>query len=135
MLRRYGLKLGRGVAIYGGCTFGDRDISIGDLSFLNRECLLDNTGPIRIGARCRIGPRTMLLTSDHELGPTEERAGPLGAGAVTIGDGCWLGAGVVVLPGVTIGDGCVIAAAALVNRDCAPNGVYAGVPARRLRDL
>jgi maltose O-acetyltransferase len=40
-----------------------------------------------------------------------------------------------VLPGVTVGDGCVIAAGAVVNADCQPDGLYAGVPARRVRDL
>jgi hypothetical protein len=39
------------------------------------------------------------------------------------------------LPGVVIGPGCVIAAGAVVVSDCKPNGLYAGVPARRLRDL
>lgn len=50
-------------------------------------------------------------------------------------DGCWLGGNVTVLPGVTIGRGCVIAAGAVVTKSCDPNGLYAGVPARRIRDL
>lgn len=54
---------------------------------------------------------------------------------ITVGDGCWIGARAVILPGVTIGDGCVIAAGAVVSKDCAPNGMYAGVPARRIREL
>jgi maltose O-acetyltransferase len=36
---------------------------------------------------------------------------------------------------VTVGDGCVIAAGAVVAKDCEPNGLYVGVPARRARDL
>jgi maltose O-acetyltransferase len=40
-----------------------------------------------------------------------------------------------VLDGVTIGAGCVIAAGAVVTRDCEPDGLYAGVPAVRKRDL
>jgi maltose O-acetyltransferase len=54
---------------------------------------------------------------------------------VSVGNGSWLGTGVTVLPGVTIGEGCVIAAGAVVTADCAPDGLYAGVPARRIRDL
>jgi maltose O-acetyltransferase len=40
-----------------------------------------------------------------------------------------------VLPGVTIGAGCAVAAGAVVTADCEPDGLYAGVPARRVRDL
>ena len=37
--------------------------------------------------------------------------------------------------GVTVGDGCVLAAGAVVTGDCEPDGLYAGVPARRVKDL
>jgi maltose O-acetyltransferase len=42
---------------------------------------------------------------------------------------------VIIMPGVTVGNGCIIASGALVNKDCAPNGLYAGVPAIRIKDL
>ena len=32
-------------------------------------------------------------------------------------------------------EACVIAAGAVVTRDCAPHGLYRGIPARRVRDL
>ena len=54
-------------------------------------------------------------------------------GRVTIG--AWLGARVVVLPGVTVGQGAVVGAGAVVTRDCKPDSVYAGVPARLVRAL
>lgn len=46
-----------------------------------------------------------------------------------------MGQNAVITAGVTIGEGCVIAAGAVVVHDCAPHGVYAGVPAQRIRDL
>ena len=52
-----------------------------------------------------------------------------------IGDGSWLGQNVSVIAGVTIGAGCMIAAGAVVVSDCEPNGLYAGVPARRIKNL
>ena len=54
---------------------------------------------------------------------------------MTIGDGCWLGARAVVLPGVRIGAGSIVAAGALVTRDVPPNSLVAGVPAKLVRDL
>lgn len=53
----------------------------------------------------------------------------------TVGDGCWIGANATILPGVTVAPGCVIAAGAVVTKDTEPDGLYAGVPARRVRDL
>ena len=47
----------------------------------------------------------------------------------------WLGARVVVLPGVQVAPGCIVGAGAVVTRDTEPDGVYVGVPARRIRDL
>jgi acetyltransferase-like isoleucine patch superfamily enzyme len=40
-----------------------------------------------------------------------------------------------VLPGVTVAAGCVTAAGAVVAADTEPDGLYAGVPATRIRDL
>ena len=54
---------------------------------------------------------------------------------VTIGNHCWLGAGVTVCPGVTIGDNCVIGAGSVVTRDIPANSVAAGVPCRVIRSL
>ncbi len=76
-----------------------------------------------------------IVTGSHELGGHERRAVAGAPSPVRIGSGCWLGARVVVLPGVTIGPGCMIAAGAVVAHDCAADRLYAGVPARRVRDL
>jgi maltose O-acetyltransferase len=76
----------------------------------------------------------MILTATHNLvdGRVDHRRASRN---VEIGDRVWLGARAMVLPGVTVGDGCVVAAGAVVTRDCEPDGVYAGVPARRIRPV
>jgi acetyltransferase-like isoleucine patch superfamily enzyme len=50
--------------------------------------------------------------------------------SVAIGDGVWIGAHAVILPGVPIGNGSVVAA--LVTKGIPPMEIWAGVPARRL---
>jgi len=117
------------------CWFGGRDIAIGRRTFVNFGCVFDNLGPIRIGNDCDIGMEVLIATSTHEIGAPDRRAGALGGRAVTIGDGCWVGARATLLPGVAVGRGCIIAAGAVVTRDCEPDGVYGGNPARRLREL
>ena len=52
-----------------------------------------------------------------------------------IGKNCWLGTGVIVLPGVSIGDGTVVGAGSVVTKDL-PSGVLAlGTPCRVVRAL
>jgi maltose O-acetyltransferase len=125
----------RYTSISPGCYFGGPNIRIGYGTRLNRGVYIDNNAPVEIGQWCNLAMQTMIVTATHQVGPSDRRAGPGIAYPVRIGNGCWLGARVLVLPGVTIGDGCVIAAGAVVTKDCAPNGLYVGSPARRIRDL
>jgi len=51
---------------------------------------------------------------------------------VTIGEHVIVGTNTVIFPGVTIGEGAAIGACAMVRKDLAPWGVYAGEPLRRI---
>lgn len=53
---------------------------------------------------------------------------------VTVGRHAIIGSGSVVLPGVVLDDGVSVGALSLVNRSCSPFGIYAGVPARRIKE-
>ncbi len=75
----------------------------------------------------------MILTSTHEIDENGQAARMPVARPVHVGDRCWLGARVTVLPGVTIGEGTIVGAGAVVTEDCKPGAVYVGVPARQLR--
>jgi maltose O-acetyltransferase len=134
-LRALGCRLAEQAGVAPRCFFGGTDISIGARSFVNYGCFLDNAGPIVIGDDCGIGMQAMLCTGSHEIGTERSRLGAELAAPVVIKAGSWIGARATVLPGVTIGEGCVIAACALVTSDCESNGLYAGIPARRIRDL
>ena len=136
LLRRWGMQIAAGTEIGPRCHFSGPGVILGEC-FLNREVQLDASGTatITIGEGCELGPGTMLTTSHHEIGPASRRSGVAAPRSIVIERGCWLGARVLVLPGVTVGAGCVLAAGCVANRDCEPNGLYAGVPARRIRDL
>lgn len=122
-------------AIGPGTYFGTRRIAIGCRCQISREVFFDGAATITVHDRVSIGPRSMVITGAHQLGGPLDRVGPLAARPVVIGPGAWLGAGVLVLPGVTVGAGCVVGAGAVVVRDCAPHGLYTGVPAVRVREL
>jgi len=51
---------------------------------------------------------------------------------VIIGEGCYIGAGTIVLPGATVGDGTVIGAGSVVRGNIAAGVVAVGNPARAI---
>lgn len=133
MYRRLGLNVaGR---LRSGCFFDGGDVTIDRDTFVNYECYFDaRYAPIRIGPGCSIAPQVMIATTTHEI-DHPQRAGRVIGRPVSIGAGCWIGARATILPGAMVGDRCVIAVGAVVTSDCEPDGLYAGVPARRVRDL
>lgn len=134
-LRRWGVAIDEGASVNAGCMFGGNDVHIGAGTFLNVGCVLDNTARIRIGPGCVLGPGAMIVTSTHDQGPSHQRAVGLAGRPVEIEAGCWIGARAILLPGVHVGAGCIIGAGSVVTGDLEPDGVYAGAPARRIRDL
>ena len=121
--------------IYPRCFFGGNRVSIGRGTFVSYNCFFDLSAPLVIGDRCAIGNNVQFITSTHIIGGAECRAGERQALPIHVGNGCWIGAGAIILAGVSIGEGCVIAAGALVNRTCEANSLYAGVPARLIKHL
>lgn len=135
LMRRCGVKVGPRTTVLSRCTFAGLEVSIGEGCYVSYQCVFDATAPIVIGDNVFMAHRVNIVTATHAIGDRTMRASTQRRLPVTIGRGCWLGADVTVLPGITIGDGCVIAAGAVVAADCEPDGLYAGVPARRVRDL
>jgi len=121
--------------IYPRCFFGGTQVSIGSGTFVSYECFFDASAFISIGKKCAIANGVHFITSYHTIGGPEARAGERLALPIHVGDGCWIGSRVTVLPGVSIGNGCVIGAGAVVRSDCETNCLYAGVPARFIRQL
>ena len=69
------------------------------------------------------------FAATHPMNYTDRNKGLEKALPITVGDNCWFGANVSVMPGVTIGSGCVIAAGSVVTEDVPDNSMAAGVPA------
>ena len=125
----------RSTAIHPGQWFFSSQIHIGDGAWLGQGSYFDTRAPITIGARAGIGPGVKLVTADHAMGGPERRAGAYEPRPITIGEGAWVGASAIILAGVTIGAGAVIASGSVVHRDCEPNMLYGGVPAKPIRAL
>jgi maltose O-acetyltransferase len=134
--RRLGLRIDEptwGVGAH--CFFRGSEFQIGRGGFVNDYCYFENAAPINIGREVAFGPRVAVITSAHDLGDSARRCGRWRPLPVEVGDGCWIGAQALILPGVTIGHGTVVAAGAVVSSDCEPDCLYGGTPARILRRL
>lgn len=134
-LRASGFRVGAGTIIRGrpfinGTGNLYERLTIGSACVLDTGCTLDLEEHITIGKRVTIGHEVMLLTSSHDIGPKEQRVGPVVRAPIVIEDGAWLGPRSIILPGITIGSGAVVAPGALVNKDVPPNTRVAGSPAK-----
>jgi maltose O-acetyltransferase len=135
-----GFEVGQGVIflgvpkIVGGGNIY-KHLKIGKSVFFNAGCFLDLAGEIHIGDWAAIGPEAMLITGAHAIGSPYRRAGDLSPKPVCIGNGAWLGARCIVLPGISIGEGAIVAAGAVVTKNVPSNTLVAGIPAAYVRDL
>lgn len=134
VLRAFGVRTER-CGVSAGVRISGVRLSIGKYTFINTECFFDTSADITVGTECAIGLRVQFITSSHRTGPSARRAGAVTTAPIRIGNGVWIGSGAIILPGVTVGDGAVVAAGAVVNRDCDPDTLYGGVPARPIRSL
>ena len=122
--------------VWAGANFRSTKVRIGSEVFINVGFYHDGYDSLYIGDNVRIGPYVRVITATHDIGPPEQRGMVEVVGKpVVISDACWIGAGVTILPGVTLGRGCVVAAGAVVHESTPGDGLYAGNPARRVREL
>jgi maltose O-acetyltransferase len=97
------------------------------------------TNNVSIGERCSIGAYVTLMSAtgpdNSVLKDHPEIQGAIKTEPIVIGNDCWIGSGVIVMPGVTIGDKAVVGAGAVVTRDVGEREVVTGIPARLTRKL
>lgn len=117
--------------------FGTRKRSFesGGGTFVNYKCWFDLGADVVIGDKCNIAMNVTFMNSDHDMADSERRAGMYHPKPIIVGDGCWIGANSLIIPGVTIGNGVVIAAGSVVTKDCESDCLYGGVPAKKIKKL
>lgn len=127
------------------CDYG-RNIHLGTNVTVNMNCTFVDCNTITVGDDTMISSSVQLYTSTHPVEAADRLVDGWDPGSgryrwntyakpISIGDRCWLGGGVIVLPGITIGDGSVVGAGSVVTRDVPPDCVVAGNPARVIRRI
>ena len=109
-------------------------ISIGEGCYFNAGTTFIDDWKIEIGSNCLFGPNVTLCTTGHPISPNHRMDG-MYSFPIKIGNTCWIGANVIVLPGITIGDHSVIGAGSVVTKDIPANVVAAGNPCRVMRQI
>ena len=116
-------------------NWGGKHVHFGKNVYANFNLTLVDDTHIYVGDYTMFAPNVLLATAAHPILPTLRQKGYQYNLPIRIGKNCWLGAGVIVLPGVTIGDNTVVGAGSVVTKDLSPNVVAVGNPARILREI
>ena len=125
-----GTEIPEGVTVLAPVYFDyGTNTTFGEYTVVNHSCYFMDGAPITIGIHVFIGPFSGFYTANHAMDYTNRNKGLEKALPIKVGDNCWFGANVSVMPGVTIGNGCVIAAGSVVTKDIPDNCLAAGVPA------
>lgn len=116
-------------------SFAGKHVHFGNNVYANFNLTLVDDTHIYVGDYTMIGPNVTIATAGHPLLPELRKQGYQYNKSIRIGKNCWLGAGVVVVPGITIGDNVVIGAGSIVTKDIPSNVVAVGNPCKTLRKI
>jgi len=112
-----------------------QNISFGENVGVARDVVLDGRGGLEIGDNTLIGFESVIITSSHNHARCDIPISEQGmiSRPIKIGNNCWIGARVILLPGVTIGNGSIIGASAVVTKDIPDYSIAAGIPCKVIR--
>ncbi|MFC5045512.1 sugar O-acetyltransferase [Aquimarina hainanensis] len=125
------------------CDYGE-NISLGENSLINMNCVLLDVNKITIGKNVLIAPAVQIYTATHPVNPderlvknpTKDQATFTTYGKpVTIGDNVWIGGNSTILPGVTIGNNVTIGAGSVVTKNIPDNTIAVGNPCRIVKKV
>lgn len=132
------IEIGSHSRVGSWCVFQGNEnsnIIIGKRVTINDGAFITSNYSITIGDNTSIGEYVSIRDYNHKYDKDIfiKDQGYIGA-PINIGCDCWIGRGVIILPGVSIGTGSVIAANSVVNKDIGSYQVYGGVPAKFLKN-
>lgn len=124
----YGCNIVIGSDTYINFKFGVLSMSKSD-AHADSFIALD-TSLVVIGDRVQLGPNVGIYTVGHDTSVLSRRKFVEFGHPVRIGDDCWIGGNVIILPGVTIGEGSTVGAGSVVTKDIPPFSVALGSPCK-----
>lgn len=103
----------------------DGKLKLGKRCFFNNYCSINCMNNINIGDYCIFGENVKIYDHNHCYSDRDKPIANQGFSTrkIVIGNNCWIGSNVIILPGVTIGNHCVIGAGCVVYKDIPDNSV------------
>lgn len=138
------IRIGKNVHIHSSSLI-QSSVDIGDYTGIAGKIEIKGGANATIGKFCAIGSDIKIITTNHKINTANLQMGlnqklfqldlvDRTKKGVIIGSNVWIGDSVIILPGVTIGDGAIIGAGSIVTKSVLPLAIYAGNPARHIRN-
>ena len=113
-------KLGTNVVVDGNCSIGSR-VSVQTGVYICTYSTVEDS--VFLGPCCVFTNDKYVMQKPFKLlGPTVKKGASIGANAL-------------LFPGITVGEGAVVGSQAMVNVDVPPRTIFAGIPARKIREV
>jgi acetyltransferase-like isoleucine patch superfamily enzyme len=118
-----------------GSRAGNR-VRFGDYVVISHGCMLLAEAGLTIGAYTHLGPRIVATTQNGD-GRTDGRTATptVSYSPISIGAGCWIGAGAILMPGVRLGDNVIVAPNSVVFGRWPDGTRLSGNPARPIKQF
>ena len=116
-------------------NFGGKHVHFGSHIYANFNFTTVDDTHIYVGDYTMFGPNVVLATAGHPINAELRKKWYQYNAPIHIGKNCWLGSGVLVLPGITIGDNVIIGAGSVATKDIPSNVVAVGNPCKVLREV
>jgi len=135
-LRPFFKKAGKNLQIASGVIINHiHNVTIGNNVYIAHNVWINGTAKINIEDNVKIGPYSVIVTSEHKFNNGEVSNDEYTSAPIFIGKGTWVASHVVITNGISIGKGCLIAAGAVVTKDVSDNVMVGGVPAKFIKEV
>ncbi|WP_432713824.1 WcaF family extracellular polysaccharide biosynthesis acetyltransferase [Pedobacter sp.] len=132
ILHSFGAQVGKGLVIKTKVRIKyPWHLTIGDHCWIGESVWIDNLSKVTIGNNVCISQGAMLLTGNHDYSQPNFA---FRLGNIEIEDGVWIGAKSIVCPGVSCKTHAVLTVNSVATKNLDRWSIYAGNPARKIRD-
>lgn len=132
ILRLFGAKLGRNCHVYPKAViWAPWNLHCEDVVAIADEAIVYNQSQITLRSHSTVSQQAYLCSATHDY---DDPTFPMTSAPIVIGRYAWICARATVLPGVVIGDGAVLGLGSVASRDLEPWSVYAGLPAKKIKE-
>jgi putative colanic acid biosynthesis acetyltransferase WcaF len=132
LLRAFGANLGPGCKFYPGAkVWAPWSLTCAGYVAVADGAEIYNPAPVSLGSHAILSQDAYVCGATHDY---DDPRFPLLAYAMDLGAYSWVCARASVAPGVSLGEGSVLGLGSVATRDLEPWGIYAGVPAVKVKE-